>query len=67
MGLLGIRAGIAQRLALAHEVPQLIELDANLLQAVGVLLEVRVSSALAPPKLFALGFQPLDHRSDLFV
>ena len=44
MGLVGILTGVAQRLALAQEVPQLVELEANL-QALPVLRQVGGSEA----------------------
>src|SRR5438067_1141063 len=61
-----VEARLAERLALAQEVPTLVERDLQLLQALPVALAGR-SLALALPQIVLLGDEPFDARVDLGI
>jgi hypothetical protein len=68
--LVGIRARVAQRPALAQQIPAAVELDLHLVQALAVCLQaVGVSAVLLLPvtQLVLLGHEPLDPRRDALV
>ena len=70
MGVLGIRAGIAQRAPLAQQIPTAVELDLDCAQPVLVILEtIRVVAVglLAVAELMLLGDEPLDPLLKLLI
>jgi hypothetical protein len=67
MGPVGILARVAQRLALTQQIPELVKLEADLLQTLAVLVEAGIGRPLPAAQFLALGLESLDDLVDLFV